>query len=75
MSPEACAKPNHDSKFIKVREKKKKYDLDLQGIGYFNAGKNCLFFLFFQLVKPQCHYDVNLFQYLQHFMKITLQKK
>lgn len=45
MSPEACAKPNHDSKFIKVREKKK-YDLDLQGIGYFNAGKNCLFFVF-----------------------------
>lgn len=34
-----------------------------------------VFFLFFQLVKPQCHYDVNLFQYLQHFMKITLQKK
>lgn len=65
MSPETCAKPNHDSKFIQVRKKKHA----LQGTGYFNAEKT-----FFQLVKSQCHYDVNLFQYLQHFMKMTHQK-
>lgn len=60
LSPETCAKPNHDTKFIKIWKEKV---------------WNWLLQWFFSSFPPigLCHYDFNLFQYLQHFMKTILQ--
>lgn len=66
LSPEACAKLNYWEEVHESQGKKH----DLQGTGYLHAEK-CSFFW---LVKPQCHHYVNLFQYLWHSMKMTLQK-
>lgn len=68
MSPEACAKPNDNNMFIKIRGKK----YVLQGISNFKVEKTYLYFS--KLVKPQSHYDVSLLQYLGYFMNTTLQK-